>query len=77
MGARNVRCQELVCCVEGVADGRFKKLDFDDFLSDSVPNEIGQACQFELQHDSSSVTFHSAHADAKLVGNLPIHFSLS
>jgi hypothetical protein len=63
--------------VQRIADALFKRLDFDDILSDSVPNEFGQACQFELQHDSRSMTFHSAHTYTKLLGNLPIHPTLS
>jgi len=56
---------------------RFEKSDFNDFLSDCIPNEIRQALQFELQHNASSVTFHSAHANAKPLSDLSVHLSLS
>ena len=54
-----------------------QELNIDDFLSDSIPNEIGEIRQFELQHDPRSVAFYSAHTDAQLLGDLPIHFALS
>ncbi len=55
----------------------FRNLHFDDLLSYGVADEIGQARQFELQHDARPVPFHSADTYAQLVGNLSIHFSLS
>lgn len=56
---------------------RLEKSDFDDFLSDRIPNEIRQALEFELQHDASPVPFHSAHANSKPLSNLPVRLSLS